>query len=142
MPSFIEIDLPDAKQLERRLDRIGNLAAGKAIRKAMRKAWRPVLDTAKAIVPYETGALHDELKLKALRRSRTRAGIEVATPERANLGIDSDDPGYYPAILEYGSTRTGQIAYPYLRPAFDQNRQSSLRIFETELARAVREALK
>tara|TARA_R110002012_G_scaffold120651_1_gene270055 strand:+ start:12238 stop:12759 length:522 start_codon:yes stop_codon:yes gene_type:complete len=78
------------------------------------------------------GTLRKTLKVKALKRSRKRVGRLVATPTREALGIPDDYPGYYPAFLEYGSSKLGTKPRPYLRGTFEAERGNITRFFAKE----------
>lgn len=120
---FIDITLLGDKALQAKLDRIEQRVQKKIMRKALRDGGRPVLAAAKAKVRVDSGALKQGLKLRAVKRSRTTFGVYIRTPTRAELGIAEDDPGYYPAVIEYGAEDRRPL--PYLRPAIDENRSKA-----------------
>jgi len=97
-------------------------------KKAAKKAAQPVLDSARAKAPRDTGALAAGLRIRVLTsRRRDVVGARVVTPTRARLGIP-DGGGYYPTAQEFGwrDARTGEhrAGRPYLRPAAEENRAS------------------
>jgi len=137
----IDIRLLGDKQLQRKLTNLELAVQKKIVRKALRAGAKPMLATAKAKVNVDTGALKANIKIKALKRSRRGSfGVQVTTPPREKLGIAADDPGYYPAILEYGSATNR--AQPFLRPAFDDNRSRSLDVVKETIASGVRGAVR
>jgi HK97 gp10 family phage protein len=115
----------------------------KILRKVMRKATRPVLQKAKAMVPVDTGKLQQNLKVRAVSQGRKRRrgliGASVRTPARDKLDIDKDDRGYYPAVLEYGSAKRNIAPRGYLRKAKDAAKEEVRFIFRNQLTRIIDE---
>lgn len=72
----------------------------------------------------------------AARNPRRLLRIGIAWPTRAELGIDSDDPHFYPAALEYG--HKGAPAHPFIRPAIDNYRRLDVRRIARMLKKAIR----
>ncbi len=140
MGKFIDISLMGDRKLQRKLKRLPIVVQRKIVRHALREAARPVLATAKALVPVDTGRLKKSLKIRSAGK-RGQAGIVVRTGTRAELGIPEDAKYFYPAALEFGH---GNVpAYPFLRPALDQNRPRALKIIARELGAGIeREAVK
>lgn len=75
---------------------------------ALKQGAEQVAATARSLVPARTGRLRDSIKVwKMLQGTNRRIksfGYEVVTGTREELGIEEDDPYYYPAIIEYGAT--------------------------------------
>jgi len=132
----IQYDLIGDKRILRMFEKLAARAQKKVYRQAARKAAKPILQTAKAKVPVDSGKLKKSLKIKAIKRSRTQVGVVVVTGTRQQLGIDSSEKGYYPAHLELGhKDRSGkQIpARPFLRNSLKSHRGRSNRIFRNEM---------
>lgn len=94
--------------------------------RALRKAAEPIRDAAIALAPEETGDLKKAIKIgkaiKAYQRSANR-GQEVTT----FIGIDESVNRrlhIYAEIDEFG--KEGTPAQPYMRPAWEANRQAAL----------------
>jgi len=115
----------------------------KILRKVLRKATKPVLEKARALVPVDTGKLQKNMKVRAVgqgkRKRRGLLGASVRTPTRDTLGIDPDDRGYYPAVLEYGSAKRNIPAKAYLRKAKDAAAEQVRYVFRNELSRVIDE---
>lgn len=104
----------------------------KLVRGAMRQAGKGMLDTARSLVPVDTGALKASLKLRALPRSRQRFGVRVIVGQGLEDGRAT--------FTEWGTRNSPAI--PFLRPAFDQNEERAKRAFQSGLREAVRAACK
>lgn len=131
----IDISILGVPELQKKLAALPWALQRKIMRKALRLAGKPVLATAKAMVPVDTGALKKGLKLRAIKRnSRGIIGVRVTTPSREALGLEKDE-AYYPAVLEFGIQ--GKPAHPYMRPAIETNRSKSLDIIKTEVAKGL-----
>lgn len=109
----------------------------KIIRQTLRSAARPVLATAKAFVPEDTGALRRSLKIRAAKKSRRGIGVVVRPGSRKELGIKADAPGYYPAHIELGTKYVPESAY--LRDAFDAKSDQALETIIQGVGRGIRE---
>ncbi|MEK7178548.1 MAG: HK97-gp10 family putative phage morphogenesis protein [Patescibacteria group bacterium] len=136
------------KELRRKLDelRTAKLAA-KVLAAAMRKAFAPVLESARAMVPVDEGLLRESLSIK-LRTSKRDDTIQVglrigggarskqAAAAGAAFGAGSEVP---PArrwhFVEFGTAN--MAAHPFLRPALDSNAARVLELLRAELAAAL-----
>lgn len=65
------------KEIDRRLKSLLPRIQKKVLRSAMRKGMKLVLADAQARVPVLTGLTKEHLKLKAMKRSRSRVGLNV-----------------------------------------------------------------
>lgn len=124
MPGFVDISGLGDKRISAKLGALDLKVQKKIVRKALRKAARPILAEARARVAVDTGKLRDGLSIKAVRARRGVFGVQVVTPRRVDLGIPADAKGFYPAVLEYGSEN--HPPRPYLRPALDANREKAV----------------
>ena len=138
----VDISLLGDKALSKKLRRLETKVQKKIVRKALRAGARPILASAKALVPYSEGLrrrsgkhLRDTLKLRALKARKGRFGVQVLTGTREELGIAANESGYYPLSLEYGGGNAP--AQPYLRPALDMNRVRSTRIVHYTIRRGI-----
>lgn len=111
MAGAINITLSGDRQLLAKLDRLSKKDSRAVVRKAARKAAKPVMQQARANAPVKTGALKKSIKVRAIKRSRTRIGVRIST-----TGLESVFQGkqFYGAFQEYGwkpGGRKGKIAY-------------------------------
>ena len=116
--------------------------ASNMMRNAVRQSMKPVLDTARAIAPKDTGALAASLQVETRRPSRkdrnskyiyagdvvigavtTASGKQLAKRKFNNVstgekqvGIESDARA---TVMEFGTAKTP--AKPYLRPALEKS---------------------
>ncbi len=117
------------KALDRRLKKMEPKLAKSLQRKAVRKAAKPVLETAKDEVPKDTRDLERSLKIRALKRSRRNrgvVGVRVVTGDQFFTGDT-----FYGGFLEYGTQDI--IPFGFMRAANDQNRDTVRNIFKSEL---------
>ena len=109
-------------------------AQKRVIKPAARAAGRPIRDLARQLAPRDTGLLSRTIEM--VTRSGRNPGVMVQMPRRQKIGIPPEDKYYYPAIVEYG--HKGAAAKPYMRPAWEMRKASSLVIFERELWKGVK----
>jgi HK97 gp10 family phage protein len=93
------IVLTGSEELNRKLAELSGPKAKMAIRKASRVALRPVAEQAKSNAPRKSGRLGRSIKVKAIRRSRSRVGARVTSS-----GTDHQFKGrtFYGGFQEYG----------------------------------------
>ena len=136
------------KAVDRRLKKFTLKLQKKIFRKVVRKAAEPVLATARANVPVDSGDLKKSLKVRAMKRSRrnkNRVGVQVGTGEKFFLGDQ-----FYAGFIELGwhtgkrrsLKRTKVEPKPFLRPAHDQNKSTVRAIFQTDMKAQVEQAAK
>jgi HK97 gp10 family phage protein len=107
------------------------LAKG-VLSKAMRAGAKPILETAKAMAPVDTGDLRRSLKIRAIKRNRKgRVGVVISTDK----GFFKGDT-FYAAFHEFGTSR--MPARPFIRPAFDAHKVSSVKIIGNEIWSGIR----
>lgn len=139
MANGVTATLVGAAEVTRRLKLLPPAVQKKVGRRAFTRAARSVLAAARANVPVLTGTLRRNLKSRAFRRTRTgRIGRLIRTPLRSELGgRHVDEPGYYPAVVEYGAAHVP--ARPFLRPALESNRTRVFAILAEEFGKGIRD---
>lgn len=123
----MQVEVRGSASLMRKLAALGDVAAGKALERALVSGALIVQNDAKIKAPYLTGNLRRSIHIGGhadLAPDRTAitqiTGI-VPEPKHAPAGVTvyvGTDVEYGP-ILEYGSGR--RTARPFLRPALDEN---------------------
>ncbi len=98
----------------------------------MRPAMKVVQREAKQNAPVDTGQTKKAIKVRAMRKSRTRFGIETRVGEGDYKGDE-----YYAAFLEFGTSE--MEPHPFMRPAYDSKKDEAKRIALEELKRLVEE---
>jgi HK97 gp10 family phage protein len=134
--------LEGVEDLVKQLRKLRGTAIRKVYRQAVREAARPVLATAKQIVPVDTGRLKRSLKIRAGRRSRRIISVVVKPGTRSELGIAPDASGYYPAHIELGFRR-GTTKFPgnrFLRDAILLERADAIRIISARVKEGIKRA--
>lgn len=126
----------------------------KFVRGALRKGGKRLQQEAKRIIKSEardTGAFEQSIKVKALKRSRKRVGIQML-PERDKLfakyaakhdgkephpAKSESEPFYYPAAIEFG-TETHVAVKPMRRALYD-NAEVYREYFKADLTQFIAE---
>lgn len=148
--------LTGSAELNAKLATLKSAKAKQAIRKASRAALRPVAAEAKSNAPRRTGQLAKSVKVRSLRRSRSRVGSQVTAsgtlygaPQeygwRAGRRASNADVG---AAFGQKRTRRQQRAAKkinnarrqipgteFMKRAVDSKKAVSLQIYKTETAR-------
>lgn len=139
MPTY-DFPIEGATKLRKKLFALGPRIAKKVLRESIRPAAKLIQADAKSNVAVDTGALRKSIKVRALKRSRSRVGMTVTTNSTDNMFKGKT---FYGGFLEYGhrhGKRTNEIkraqkkkapaadlrplvpARPFMKPAFDSNR--------------------
>lgn len=132
MADVLQVSLQGDRELIEKLEGLPPRLTKKLTTSAMRKAAKPILDEAKRIVPVRTGTLRKSIRIRALKRSRRRFGVQVITGEGFFKGKT-----FYGGMVEYGTSR--QAAQPFMRPAAKRKVGEVRRVFNEELAKALNE---
>lgn len=114
--------------------------AQKALTQAARKAFKPVLERAQALVPVDTGDLRNALKLTVVKPKTGNAVVVVGIRIAAKRGEDGMPPARRWHFIELGTAKLP--ASPFLRPALDSSASEVLQILKEELAKSIARALK
>lgn len=136
MAQAFDISLLGDKVLAYQFKQLPLVVQRKLLRQSFREAMRPVLTMARALAPKLTGRMARTLRLRSMKRRRGQLGMMVISGRRSDLAIPADHPWYYPAHVELGTSK--MPAHPYLRPAFDRQRE----IMAQVIARGIEEAMR
>lgn len=140
-------------ELDRKLKAIPRELAGKnggPLRRALFAATRPILAQAKSLAPVDTGNLARNLIAKRDRNPAASGAAEryivtvrakrlsrkaKAAARTASGRIDYRKAGdaFYARFVEFGTAKVA--AQPFLRPAFEQNKERAVQIFRDRLGR-------
>lgn len=110
----------------------GDKITKKYLRAALRKVAKPMARLAKQLAPVDSGALEESIRVKAIRRTRTGIGVRVTTSASDN---EYSGETFYAPMQEFGTAK--MAASPYLRPAFDQLREASIKSVADDMAAAI-----
>lgn len=136
----VNFKLEGMETLQEQLLALGAETGVKALADAARIAFMPVLAAAKSMVPVETGALRDALRLTLKKPKGGDLVIVVGLRIAATKGIGKEaDPARRWHFIEFGTAH--RAAHPYLRPALEQNAEAVLEELKTQIARSIQRAL-
>lgn len=152
---MIAFKLQGLDALQSQLISLGAELASKTLAQAARKAFKPVLEAAKALVPVDTGELREAIKLTVKKPKGGDAvvvvGLRIAGSGTAK-GITGIAQKYarrfgaeLPAArrwhwIELGTANTA--AQAFLRPALDQNAEVVLEALKAELVKSIARVLR
>ena len=139
------------KELNARLAALPAEISNKPLKAALRKVGRVVQKTAKDKVRRKTGALADNIIVARIRKlPKGEEAVQVTIRARAKKYKDNArnrrtgrvggayadvGPLFYARFLEFGTSK--MQAYPFLRPAFEQNKSELPGMLRTELSVAI-----
>ncbi len=141
------------KELDAKLRSLPNKIQRKFVIGALRKSGKRDLKETKKIVhdeAHDTGAYEQSLKVKALKRSRTRVGVAVVIDrdkyfalyeskhgKPPNPAAGEKEPFFVPAVLEFGSEHK-QPVRAQRRGLYD-NEDAYLEYFRSDLKQFIDE---
>lgn len=142
---MISLKLQGLDALKAQLQELKAEAAGKALARAARKAFLPVLAAAQALAPVDTGLLRDSIKITVVRPQGgdavVQVGLRVAASKGAvKLGRMTISAHWRWHFVELGTSK--MAAKPFFRPALDQNAQQVLDTLREELVKGLARAVK
>lgn len=158
------MSLKGLAELEQQLLSLKELGGVKVLSAAGRKAFKPVIESAKARVRVDSAALKDAIKMttkkapKGNPKAVVAIGLKIQGPSRKSrklakvharmvkrrlisgpktLGVN---PRVRWHLEEFGTAKAG--AHPYIRPAFDSNVQGMVETLKNALGKGVARAIK
>lgn len=137
---MISFEVKGLSALEQQLTELGTELAVKTLAKAARRAFKPVLDTALSMVPRDSGALANSLKLTT---SKPKEGAVVVVG--ISIGRADGKRGELPPARRWHFVELGTAkmqAHPFLRPALDTNANAVLEGLKEELRKAIEQAIR
>lgn len=148
------IKLFGAKEMEAAFARLETNVQRAIFRRVMRGILRKIVATARSLVPVLTGRLKRSLKVRALKRSRTRFGVQIFTDAPYAFAVETGrrvSKRGSRALTERGRLRAEakgiaeghanvMIARPYLRPAWDLHRPEMEAEIEAGFDEGIRDA--
>jgi HK97 gp10 family phage protein len=149
----VKMKLEGMSDLQEQLENLSQGLAAKTLAKATRKAFAPVLTTAKAYVPVDTGLLRDSIVQRVVKPKDPNAtwaatGLKVTA---AKGGRKSDLKGFRGSALkaakrlsaswrwhfiELGTSK--MAAKPFLRPALQTHADAVIDALKRDLARRIK----
>lgn len=150
------------RELDRALGYLPKATARNVLVRTLNKAAQPLVDEAKRLAPVHTGNLRDSITASSRVKNKTGAA-EYSAAMRAGLGKDAARAALlaarrankgqgsfaqmfvgpargkgvirYAHIVEFGSVDTSP--QPYMRPAWDGNKDKALEIIKAELGNEI-----
>lgn len=145
---MLSAQLHGMKELKAQLDELK--LTFKVLPKAVRSAFKPVLDDAKSMVPVDSGDLRASMKLAVRRGSNPddpiRVGIRFAANRQMAMakavfgGKDALPGARRWHWIELGAA--GRAPHPFLRPALDKNAAGVVASLKDHIAEALAKAIK
>lgn len=141
----IEMIVTGDERINRALKKISGKEAKGLMRKSMRPALKPVLQEAKSNAPSDTGQLKKNIKIKAMKRSRSSFGMRVSMGRPGQK--DNTGKAFYGAFLELGTqdraTQSGANRgtikrRDFIRNAYKTKQDHAYRIYRTLVTRGIR----
>ncbi len=142
------------KEIDAKLRALPNALQRKFVRKALKKSGKRDAKETKKIIheeAHDTGAYEQAIKVRALKRSRTRIGVAVIIDRDTyfakyeekhgkppNPAAGETEPFFVPAVLEFGSEHKQPIRAS--RRALYDNKDAYLEYFKQDLLELLREA--
>jgi HK97 gp10 family phage protein len=136
------------RDLEKELVALGANAGRRALTRASRKAFAPVLEAARANAPEDTGLLKKHIVITTQRpkegASVVNVGLRVVKAKTGAPGstrpLDYQSPHWRWHFIEFGTS--AKAAHPFLRPALDANAETVVGNLRGELRKAIDRVLK
>lgn len=135
MAEFVKVQ--GLAELKRAMAEIPIAMQGKVSLELLRKAGKPMLDDARARAPARTGKLRKNIYMARARDSSPKAPlIVIRVRRRGKAGALQN--AFYWLFQEFGTSHNPP--QPFLRPAFEANKQTSLGILRKVTAEEVEKA--
>lgn len=162
MKPLMSVQMSGLSELDKALGNLTKATARNVLKRTLTKAAEPIRDEAKRLAPVRTGKLRDSIMISARVKNKVgnaeysaamRAGLSkdaarsaLLAARKAGKGTGSMAEVYvgpargggvirYAHIVEFGSVDTAM--QPYMRPAWDSQKDVALNLIKGELARQI-----
>lgn len=164
----LNVKISGLKELDKALGEMPKSTAKGVLMRTLRRAGQPIADSAKGFAAVDTGELKESIQVSSkvvnnvgkaefavamqLGLGRRAAGAALRAARRADPGQSFAQVFIGPAkaqskkdaikrlVNEYGSIK--MAAKPYMRPAWDANKNNTLTIIKSDLAREIQATAK
>lgn len=128
--SNFDLDFSCIEEFQGKIEKLGKKVS-KIEDKALEAGAEPILQEMISKCPVRTGKARSHLKASKPKKIK---GVKTV-----KIGINKEDnsEAFYLKFYEYGTSR-GQIARPFMRPAFENKRKKGI----SEMAEVIRKELK
>lgn len=124
------------------LANLANKLQRKFVRQAARYALKTVVKTARQLAPKKTGRLRKSIKVKSIKRSRSRIGSRVTTGAADNQFTGES---FYGAFIEFGwktgrrtsATRKRIEGQHFLKLAAQRKKRAAIARYRTKLRQLI-----
>lgn len=142
--SFVSLNVTGLDSINAQLAELGVELGAKTLASAARRAFKPVFDAAQRLVPQDTGALREAIRLTVTKQAGgdtvVAVGLVVAGPKRGSKSAKGVGPGIYWRFIELGTAKLA--AHPFFRPALDMNAAGVIELLKEECAKGIERALR
>jgi len=134
----MQISVTGGAEIARKLERLAGRTSGQILENAVVAGALLVANDAKQRAPYKTGNLRRSIHVGGYATEDLGDGTDIGGNKNSahSAEVQVGTNVVYAAAQEYGTSR-GVPAHPYLRPAFDENKEA----VAEEIKAAVRDQL-
>ena len=118
----VTVRISGLDELERKLKELPKQFAKKAVRKALKAGAEPIVTEMETLAPKRTGFLSQHIGTKIKLTPKETAGT---------IRIGPSSNAFYAMFLEFGTSKMS--AQPFMRKAFENQKQRALQSFTTTL---------
>lgn len=130
------MQLKGLNSLQAQLSEFGAIAAAKALSRAARRAFLPVLEAAVSMAPIDTGDLRASIRITVVKPKSGDAAVVVGLRfAKVPLVPGKLPPARRWHFIEFGTAFIA--AHPFLRPALDQNAKKVTDLLQAELNKEI-----
>lgn len=125
-----KVKIEGLRELEAALADLPRATGKNVLRRVLKKAAAPIESTAEALAPHLTGTLERNIHMGTrLTRRQAQMVRKADSKSSAEIHVGTADPAGIQT--EFGNVN--QNAEPWLRPAWDQNKEGALNTIATDL---------
>lgn len=162
---MIEAKVEGLRELQRAMLELPKQLQGKVTQQALAAAAQPIVESARLRAPEKTGRLAKAIYSRRSRRSTPNLQVRDITVRSGKRQAQRDGDAYYWKFIEFGRaaieakpgrllkftapdgrtvyTRSAKAipARPFLRPAFEVQKSTALKIFQQRMRRGIDKAV-
>jgi HK97 gp10 family phage protein len=139
MPWRAAMKLEGFAELDKALGRLPKATAKNVLKRTLMQAGRPILEAMESHAPKDTGYLSLSLGISHTLNASQRRSARSETPTFAAVHIGTRR-GSFAAFHEFGTFE--MQPNPFMRPAWEANKERALNIIKVELKGEIEKAAK
>lgn len=136
----VTVQIEGLREVAASLENLPDALGKKVQEELLRARGQLIADTASRLVPRDHGDLQRSISVSPRLTPKEFARFQKVDPGDVVMFVGPDDTGFYGTFVEYGTNDTP--AQPFMRPAWDANKEALVQGLAADLATRIEKAVR